>query len=803
MDLSVVGAGYVGLTTAACLAEIGHKVFCADSDLRKLNLLKNGKLPFFEPHLARVVEANRTRGRLHFTSPEDAVARTEAVFICVGTPPLGTGGADLSAIEYVGRMIMQHAQGYRLVIEKSTVPVQTCQQLKRQLPLYCSSALTFDIVSNPEFLREGSAIEDFFHPDRIVVGVDRPAVAEQMREIYQPVLEQTFICPVHPACRGTPPPPLIVTDTNSAEIVKHASNSFLAMKISFANLIADLCEAATADVAKVTEAIGLDRRIGRSFLHPGIGFGGFCFPKDLEAFVHIAERFGCDFNLLKEVERINGRRVQQFVDKVKRELWVVRGQKIAVWGLAFKPNTDDIRFAPSIPIIKQLLAEGAEIRAYDPQAMTNAKSQIAEVCYCRDMYEAVRGAEAILLLTEWEEFLSADWRRVGSLVERPLIIDGRNALSAEQVMSYGFEYVGTGTVAYTTGLALAGARDRSESQSSPFGPVRETKLSASPSVTSSQARPISLPTGVTSNPDSVLSYVLVTPAKNEAEFIELTIKSVVAQTVRPTKWVIVSDGSTDGTDDIVARYAADHDWIELMRMPERRERHFAGKVYAFAAGYDRIKDLKFDVLGSLDADVSFQPDYFSFLLHKIADDPHLGLVGTRFIDSREFTYNYRYVSIEHVTGCVMVFRRQCYEEMGGYLPSKGGGVDWIANITARQKGWKTRTFTDKYYRHHRPFGTAERGTLESWFKNGTKDYLVGSHPGWMLFRMAYQMTHRPIVIGGLALMSGYLWSWLRGVSRTVSDEMVEFHRHEQMQRLREHILGRVVHGELRTQKANN
>jgi glycosyltransferase involved in cell wall biosynthesis len=267
--------------------------------------------------------------------------------------------------------------------------------------------------------------------------------------------------------------------------------------------------------------------------------------------------------------------------------------------------------------------------------------------------------------------------------------------------------------------------------------------------------------------------------------------------------VIVSDGSTDGTDDIVARYAADHDWIELMRMPERRERHFAGKVYAFAAGYDRIKDLEFGVLGSLDADVSFQPDYFSFLLHKIADDPHLGLVGTRFIDSREFTYNYRYVSIEHVTGCVMVFRRQCYEQIGGYLPSKGGGVDWIANIAARQKGWQTRTFTDKYYRHHRPFGTAERGTLESWFKNGAKDYLVGSHPGWMLFRMAYQMTHRPIVIGGLALMSGYLWSWLRGVSRTVSDEMVEFHRHEQMQRLRAHILGRMVHAELRTQKAND
>jgi UDPglucose 6-dehydrogenase len=805
MDLSVVGAGYVGLTTAACLAEIGHNVFCAESDLMKLNVLKSGKLPFFEPHLARLVEANRTSGRLHFTCPEDAVARTDAVFICVGTPPLGTGEADLSAIEHVGRTIMQHARGYRLVIEKSTVPVQTCQQLKRHLPLYGSSALTFDIVSNPEFLREGSAIEDFFHPDRIVVGVDRRAVAEQMRQIYQPILEQTFVCPVHSPCRSTPLPPLIVTDTNSAEIVKHASNSFLAMKISFVNLIADLCEAATADVAKVTEAIGLDRRIGPSFLRPGIGFGGFCFPKDLQAFANIAERFGCDFSLLKEVERINNRRVQQFVDKVKRELWIVHGKKIAVWGLAFKPNTDDVRFAPSIPIIRQLLAEGAEIRAYDPQAMTNAKSQLAKVCYCPDMYEAVRGAEAILLLTEWEEFLSADWRRVGALMERPLIIDGRNALSADQVISCGFEYVGTGTAAYTAGPSLAGERAHFQSQSSLSAPAGETQLSAPPSVIPSQAKPTSLPTGITSTPDSVLlpSYVLITPARNEAEFIELTINSVVAQTVRPVKWVIVSDGSTDGTDDIVARYAADHEWMELLRMPERRERHFAGKVYAFAAGYDRIKELNADVIGSLDADISFQPDYFSFLLHKLAEDPRLGLVGTRFIDSRDFTYDYRYVSVEHVTGCAMVFRRQCYEEIGGYIPSKGGGVDWIANIAARQKGWKTRTFTDKYYRHHRPFGTAERGTFQSRFKDGAKDYLVGSHPGWMLFRTAYQMTRRPIVIGGLALLSGYFWSWLRGVPRPLSDEMVEFHRREQMQRLRRFVLGRVVQTELHTQKAIN
>lgn len=281
------------------------------------------------------------------------------------------------------------------------------------------------------------------------------------------------------------------------------------------------------------------------------------------------------------------------------------------------------------------------------------------------------------------------------------------------------------------------------------------------------------------------TYVLITPARNEAQFIELTIKSMVGQTVRPVKWVIVSDGSTDGTDEIVSKYAADHPWIELVRMPERRERHFAGKVHAFNAGYARISDLKYEVIGNLDADVSFDEDYFLFLLGKLTDDATLGVVGTAFIDSLNQTYDYHFVSIEHVTGTCQLFRRQCFEEIGGYVPTKGGAVDSIAVITARMRGWKTRTFTDKVCLHHRGFGTAEHGEIVARFRNGSKDYAVGNHPIWELFRTVYQMTQRPFVIGGLVLASGYVWALIRGMDRPVSRELVEFHRREQMKRLRD------------------
>jgi len=441
MQISVIGAGYVGLTTAACLAEIGHHVLCADNDLDKLKKLNSGLLPFFEPHLDSLVKNNVASGRLQFASPTDAIEKGGAIFICVGTPPLESGEADLSAIESVARTIASTARGYRLVIEKSTVPVQTAKRLWKHLSIYNVNRLDFDVVSNPEFLREGSAVGDFFHPDRIVIGAESPRAVAMMKEIYAPVLTSPAACPVHSHCPPVHQVPLIVTDTNSAELVKHASNSFLAMKISFINLVADACEAAGADIAKVAEGIGSDQRIGQSFLNPGIGFGGFCFPKDLQAFVRIGEKLGCDFSLLKEVENINLRRVEQFVAKVRKELWVLRGKTLAIWGLAFKPDTDDVRFAPALNIARRLLAEGALIRAYDPQAMQKAKHELPGITYCLTANEAAQGADAILVLTEWAEFRRPDWAKLAKTVAHPLVIDGRNLYAAEELAALGFQYV--------------------------------------------------------------------------------------------------------------------------------------------------------------------------------------------------------------------------------------------------------------------------------------------------------------------------------------------------------------------------
>ena len=284
------------------------------------------------------------------------------------------------------------------------------------------------------------------------------------------------------------------------------------------------------------------------------------------------------------------------------------------------------------------------------------------------------------------------------------------------------------------------------------------------------------------------SYVLITPARNEAAFIELTLKSVVAQTVRPLKWVIVSDGSTDGTDEIVTKYLADNPWIELLRMPERRERHFAGKVHAFNAGYARVKDLPFEIVCSLDADLSFDSEYFLFLLAKLAENPELGLVGTPFQDGPNKTYDFRFVSIEHVSGACQLFRRQCFEDIGGYKPVKGGGIDHIAVLTARMKGWKTRTFTEKMSIHHRPMGTAERSTFKARFKTGSLDYALGGHPIWELFRTCYQMSKHPVLIGGLTLLAGYLWASVTRAERPISPELVKFRRSEQMHRLRDFLL---------------
>jgi UDPglucose 6-dehydrogenase len=446
MKLSVIGAGYVGLTTAACLATIGHDVFCSESDLEKLAKLQEGVMPLFEPHLENVIQSARDAGRLHFGSTEAAIAWGNAIFICVGTPPLPNGDADLCAIEGVARSIAKGVSGYRLVIEKSTVPVQTGGQLQRHLSVHSRNGLKYDVASNPEFLREGSSVEDFLHPDRIVIGVDSARAEELLRQIYEPIIHQTFTCPIHSDCPKRKQPVFLATDTNSAELIKHASNSFLAMKISFINMVANLCEVVGADVTKVAQGMGLDPRIGSSFLNPGIGFGGFCFPKDVQAFIRIAEKSGCDFSLLREVEKINQGRIEHFVEKIRKELWVVRGKKIAVWGLAFKPNTDDVRFAPSIAIVKALLAEGATICAYDPEAMEKARAVLPDVTYCSDAYQAATGADAVVLLTEWEEFRTIDWSRLATVVERPLIIDGRNALSSQDVVSNGFHYIGIGGV---------------------------------------------------------------------------------------------------------------------------------------------------------------------------------------------------------------------------------------------------------------------------------------------------------------------------------------------------------------------
>jgi UDPglucose 6-dehydrogenase len=446
VKISVIGTGYVGLVTGSCLAEIGHEVICTDNDAAKIRVLESGGVPIYEPGLDSVIDKARKAGRLSFSgNPADA-ARGDAIFICVGTPPLPNGDADLSAIDHVARTIAGEARSPKLVIEKSTVPARTGEELKRALSVYGrKSGVTFRVASNPEFLREGTAVGDFLHPDRIVVGVEDETAERQMKEIYQPVLDRKFNCPVHsPACPDAARPHWLVTTINSAELIKHASNSFLALKISYANMVADLAEHLGADIQEVVRAVGMDPRIGPAFLNPGIGFGGFCLPKDLQAFVSLAERSGVDFSMLKEAEKINRRRIDRFVEKIRHALWVIKGKQIGVLGLAFKPNTDDVRFAPAIDLIHQLISSGARVRAFDPEAMDKARAILPQIEYAKTAYDAAEGSEALLIATEWPEFRKLDWNRIHGAMSRPLILDGRNLLVPAEVKSLGFEYYSLG-----------------------------------------------------------------------------------------------------------------------------------------------------------------------------------------------------------------------------------------------------------------------------------------------------------------------------------------------------------------------
>jgi len=446
MHVSVIGTGYVGLVTGACLAEVGHTVVGMDDNSAKIDVLQEGRLPIYEPHLADLVARNTRAGRLRFTTAvPEAVRDAAVIFICVNTPPRPDGEADLSYVELAVRRIAEHATRDTLLIEKSTVPVQTGQWIQKTLAVYAKRpGLTFDVASNPEFTREGMAVEDFLHPDRIVVGVASPRAEAVLRALYAPIVEGRFACPIHPDCRVDRAVPFLVTDIASAELIKHASNSFLALKIAFANAVADVCEAAGADILQVVKGVGLDKRIGRAFLNAGIGFGGSCFPKDLKAFVKIAERNGYDFALLKEVDRLNAQRRERVVEKLRHALWILKGKRIGLLGLAFKPHTDDIREAPALTIARRLLEEGAAVQGYDPQAAAKAQEAVPGLTLCPDPYAAAAGAEAVVLCTEWPEFASLDFARLKAGMVRPLLLDGRNALDREALTALGFEYLGIG-----------------------------------------------------------------------------------------------------------------------------------------------------------------------------------------------------------------------------------------------------------------------------------------------------------------------------------------------------------------------
>jgi UDPglucose 6-dehydrogenase len=429
MKLTIIGSGYVGLTTGACFAQVGHQVMCVDNNVEKIEKLLRGEIPIYEPGLEDIVKENVSAGRLQFTSSTaEGVKFGDVIFIAVPTPPQPDGSVDLRFIEKVAREIATVLTEYKVIVDKSTVPVKTGEKVRDTIKRYAPN-VEFDVVSNPEFLREGCAVEDLMNPDRIVIGVNSDRALALMQKVYEP-----FVAPV------------LVTDINSAELIKHAANSFLALKISYINAVSAICEASGADVEKVAEGIGMDKRIGRHFLNAGIGYGGSCFPKDIAAFIAISGQLGVPFTLLKEVEKINKDQLQRFVKMIRDSLWVLGEKKLAVWGLAFKNNTDDIRCSVAIDLVEALVNEGAHVVAYDPKGMENAKAlPLAEkIKFADDALEATDGAEALIIATEWPEFRHQDFAEVKKRMVAPLIFDGRNLLDPATMQDFGFTYRGIG-----------------------------------------------------------------------------------------------------------------------------------------------------------------------------------------------------------------------------------------------------------------------------------------------------------------------------------------------------------------------
>jgi len=428
MKLSIIGTGYVGLVTGACFAEVGHHVTCVDNDANKVKTLQAGGIPIYEPGLEELVNKNVAASRLKFTvSTAEGVEHSDIIFIAVPTPPLPDGGVDLSFIEKVAREIAAAMTSYKIVVDKSTVPVRTGEKVSETIKRYCKAKVEFDVVSNPEFLREGFAVEDLMKPDRIVVGVRSQGPVPAMKELYAP-----FKAPV------------IVTDINSAELIKHASNSFLALKISYINAISVICEATGANVQEVANGMGMDDRIGRRFLNASLGFGGSCFPKDLSAFVEIAKEAGYDFGLLREVQKINSSQMERFIKKITDTLWVLKDKTIGVLGLAFKQNTDDVRMSPAIDLCQRLQKEGAKLRVHDPKAMEKARSVLQNVEFVENMNDVAEGCDALVIATEWDEFKKLDLERARKLLTHPILFDGRNLFDPAEMERLGFIYKSIG-----------------------------------------------------------------------------------------------------------------------------------------------------------------------------------------------------------------------------------------------------------------------------------------------------------------------------------------------------------------------